>query len=179
MGTHWWSSTISGTPLGLLRADPWSPGRSTGGPRRVLRAPTESYGLLRFGSAECGGPGGGGGGYASRGRRNRLLPKDAQYPLGTADLKWLPPHSADPLPQFQFRDCGFVVSGTGFQNFRLRSVGISIFPALELPDFKISSFGASRFQYFRLRSSSGASKSGFVGGLGGPKGVLRGAREGA
>ena len=74
-------------------------------------------------------------------------------------LKWLPPHSADPLPEFQFRDCGFVVSGTGFQDFRLRSVGISIFPALELPDFKISSFGASRFQYFRLRSSSGASKS--------------------
>ena len=56
-------------------------------------------------------------------------------------LKWLPPHSADPLPQFQFRDCGFVVSGTGFQNFRLRSVGISIFPALELPDSKISSVG--------------------------------------
>ena len=55
---------------------------------------TGSYGLLRcslgaptVGSAECGGPGGGGGGYASRGRRNRLLPKDAQYPLGTADLK--------------------------------------------------------------------------------------------
>ena len=103
------------------------------------------------GPAERGGPGGGGGGFASRRRRNRLLPKDAQYPLGTADLKWLPPHSADPLPEFQFRDCGFVVSGTGFQNFRLRSVGISIFPALELPDFKISSFGASRFQYFRFR----------------------------
>ena len=79
-------------------------------------------------------------------------------------LKWLPPHSADPLPEFQFRDCGFVVSGTGFQNFRLRSVGISIFPALELPDFKISSFGASRFQYFRLRSSSGASKSRILNG---------------
>ena len=67
-------------------------------------------------------------------------------------LKWLPPHSADPLPEFQFRDCGFVVSGTRFQKILLRSVGISIFPALELPDFKISSFGASRFQYFRLRS---------------------------
>ena len=68
------------------------------------------------------------------------------------NLKWLPPHSADPLPEFQFRDCGFVVSGTGFQNFRLRSVGISIFLALELLDFKISSFGASGFQYFWLRS---------------------------
>ena len=50
------------------------------------------------------------------------------------NFKRLPPHSADPLPEFQFRDCGFVVSGTGFQNFRLRSVGISIFLALELPD---------------------------------------------
>ena len=58
-------------------------------------------------------------------------------------LKCLTPHSADPLPEFQFRDCGFVVSGTGFQNLWLRSVWISIFPAQELPDFKISSFGAS------------------------------------
>ena len=82
--------------------------------------------------------------------------------VNAVNLKWLPPHSADPLPEFQFRDCGFVVSGTGFQNVWLRSVGISIFPALELPDFKISSFGASRFQYFRLRSSSGASKSGIL-----------------
>ena len=55
------------------------------------------------GSAECGGPGGGGGGYASRGRRNRLLPKDAQYPLGTADLKGF---AMPPTP--------FLGSGTSF-----------------------------------------------------------------
>ena len=57
-------------------------------------------------------------------------------PGGYGGLKWLPPHSADPLPEFRFRDCGFVVSGTGFQNFRLRSVGISIFMALELEILK-------------------------------------------
>ena len=70
------------------------------------------------------------------------------------NLKWLPPHSADPLPEFQFRNCDFVVSDTGFSNFRLWSVGISIFPALELRisrfpaserrDFNISGFGALR-----------------------------------
>ena len=66
-------------------------------------------------------------------------------------LKWLPPHSADPLPEFRFRDCGFVVSGIGFQVFWLRSVGISIFPAPELLDFKICGFGAVEFRYFWLR----------------------------
>ena len=66
--------------------------------------------------------------------------------------KWLPPHSADPLPEVRFRDCGFVVSGTGFQNVRLRSVGISILPAPELRDFQISRFGALGFQYVQLRS---------------------------
>ena len=157
-------SVVSGAPLGFTGEGSGLAGgvrpRSPDDAERRRTTPDDAG----VGPAERGGPGGGGGGYASRGRRNRLLPKDAQYPLGTADLKWLPPHSADPLPEFQFRDCGFVVSGTGFQNFRLRSVGISIFPALELPDFKISSFGASRFQYFRLRSSSGASKSRIVNG---------------
>lgn len=50
---------------------------------------------------------------------------------------------ADPLPEFQFRDCGFVVLGTGFQYFRIWSFWISGFPASERRDFNISGFGAA------------------------------------
>ena len=65
---------------------------------------------------------GGGGGYASGGRRNRLLPKDAQYPLGTADLKGF---AMPPTP--------FLGSGASFQGpgplpmaSARRAIGISL-----------------------------------------------------
>ena len=57
-------------------------------------------------------------------------------------LKWLPPHSADPLP-------GISVSGLWFRCFRN---GISKSLAPERLDFNISGSGASRFQDFQLRS---------------------------
>ena len=58
------------------------------------------------------------------------------------NLKWLPPHSADPLP-------GISVSGLWFRCFRN---GISKSLAPERLDFNISGSGASRFQDFQLRS---------------------------
>ena len=60
-----------------------------------------------------------------------------------SNLKWLPPHSADPLTEFRFRDCGFVVSGSGFQAF----------PAPERWDFNISGSGASKSSIFNRNRS--------------------------